>query len=101
MISIRTRQGETVVRTLRFRTKAGRPVNLTGATLTLSVPGFTPPLEAVIVDAPGGRAVIRQTIPDPVSAQPGDYKGRLTLSMPTGYGVPDVRVVPVVVSVLR
>jgi hypothetical protein len=101
VINIRTRQGETVVRTLRFRTKAGAPVNLTGATLTLSVPGFTPPLEAVVVDAPSGRAVIRQTTPDPVSAQPGDYKGRLTLSMPTGYGVPDVRVVPVVVSVLR
>lgn len=101
MIGIRTRQGETVVRTLRFRTKAGRPVNLSGATLTLSVPGFVPPLEAVIVDAPSGKAVIRQATLDPVSLQPGEYRGRLTLSMPTSYGVPDVRVVPVVVTVMR
>jgi hypothetical protein len=101
VINIRTRQGETVVRTLRFRTKAGGAINLSGATITLSVPGLVPSLEAVIVDASGGKVVIRQTTPDPVSAQPGDYKGRLTLSMPTGYGVPDVRVVPVVVTVMR
>jgi len=96
---IRVYPGETIVREARFRSTDGTPLDLTGASLSVDVPGLTPALTVQVVDAVQGRVVIRQVGSSPVSAGPGIYRGRLTIFMPTAYGVPDIRVVPVVVVV--
>ncbi len=98
-IPIRIYPGETIVREARFRSTSGAPIDLTGASLSIDVPGLTPPLIVQVVDAAQGRIVIRQVGSSPISASPGIYRGRLVISMPTAYGVPDIRVVPVVVVV--
>jgi hypothetical protein len=98
-IPIRVYPGETVVREARFRSTDGAPIDLTGASLSIDVPRFTPALTVQVVDAAQGRIVIRQVGSNPVSVTPGIYRGRLVISMPTAYGVPDIRVVPVVVAV--
>jgi hypothetical protein len=98
-ITIRASPGETIVREARFRSTDGTPINLTGASISIDVPGFTPTLIVQITNATQGRVVIRQSDTDPITTPPGTYRGRLTLSMPTSYGIADVRVVPVVVHV--
>jgi hypothetical protein len=98
-IPIRVYPGETIIREARFRSTDGTPIDLTGASLSINVPGLTPPLTVQVVDATRGRVVIRQDGTSPVSSSPGTYRGRLTISMPTAYGVPDIRVVPVIVVV--
>jgi hypothetical protein len=98
-IPIRVYPGETIVREARFRSTDGVPINLSEASLSIDVPGLTPALTAQVIDAAQGRIVIRQVGSSPVSVTPGIYRGRLVISMPTAYGVPDIRVVPVVVAV--
>jgi hypothetical protein len=98
-IPIRVQPGETIVREARFRDASGNPIDLTSATLAIDVPGFSPTLIVQTVDATQGRIVIRQNSSAPVSAASGIYRGHLTITMNTVYGVPDVRVVPVVVAV--
>jgi hypothetical protein len=98
-IPIRVYPGETIVREVRFRSSDGAPIDLAGAGLSIDVPRLTPALTVQVVDAAQGRIVIRQVGSSPVSSTPGIYRGRLVISMPTAYGVPDTRVVPVVVAV--
>lgn len=98
-IPIRVQPGETIVREARFRDSSGNPIDLTSATLAIDAPGFLPTLIVQIVNAAQGRIVIRQADSIPVSAAPGIYRGRLTITMGTAYGVSDIRVVPVVVAV--
>jgi hypothetical protein len=97
-ILINVKRGESIAITLEFTDENGNPIDLTSATLSLSMPSI-PGISISPIDLVNGKAMLYASKTTISSLQTVDHEGSITLDLPIDATRSDVRIIPLVIMI--